>query len=80
MFGCEGKSWIAMGDPVGAEGSVDDAAWQFREACDKAGAWPVFYQVNESSLGRYIEMGLKMIKLGETARVRLKDFSLVGSV
>jgi phosphatidylglycerol lysyltransferase len=79
MFGCEGKSWIAMGDPVGAEESVDDAAWQFREACDKAGVLPVFYQVNESALGRYIEMGLKMIKLGETARVRLKDFSLVGS-
>jgi len=79
MFGCEGKSWVAMGDPVGAEGSVDDAAWRFREACDEAGALPVFYQVNESSLGRYIEMGLKMIKLGETARVRLKDFSLIGS-
>ncbi len=79
MFGCEGKSWIAMGDPVGSESSVDDAAWRFREACDQAGARPVFYQVNERSLGRYIEMGLAMIKLGETARVRLKTFSLQGS-
>ena len=57
-----------MGDPVGPDASTDDAAWKFREACDEAVVWPVFYQVNESSLGRYIEMGLSMIKLGETAR------------
>ena len=67
-----------MGDPVGPDSSADDAAWRFREACDQVGVWPVFYQVNESSLGRYVEMGLSMIKIGESARVRLKDFSLQG--
>jgi len=72
MFGCEGKSWIAMGDPVGPDASADDAAWKFREACDENSVWPAFYQVNEASLGRYIEIGLSMIKLGETARVRLQ--------
>ncbi len=79
MFGCEGGSWIAMGDPVGLASSVDDAAWQFCEACDAAGVTPVFYQVMDSTLGRYIEMGMSMIKLGELARVPLKDFSLEGS-
>lgn len=79
MFGCEGKSWIAMGDPIGPEPSADDAAWNFREACDTAGVWPVFYQVHESSLGRYVEMGLTMLKLGEEARVPLENFSLEGS-
>ncbi len=76
MFGCEGRSWIAMGDPVGPEESADDAAWRFREACDEAGVWPVFYQVDEGSLSRYIDMGFSMIKLGEEARVRLPEFSL----
>ncbi len=69
MFGCQGKSWIAMGDPVGPDDSADDAAWQFREACDRAGVRPAFYQVAESSLARYIDMGMSMIKLGELARV-----------
>lgn len=79
MFGCEGKSWIAMGDPVGPEASADDAVWQFREACDEAGVFPVFYQVDETQLGRYIEMGLSLIKIGEDARVPLTNFSLEGS-
>jgi phosphatidylglycerol lysyltransferase len=79
MFGCEGTSWIAMGDPIGSEESADDAAWRFREACDEAGVWPVFYQVDEANLARYIEMGLSMIKIGEEARVPLNDFSLEGS-
>ncbi len=79
MFGGEGKSWIAMGDPVGPKESADDAAWRFREDCDEQGVWPVFYQVDESSLSRYIEMGLSMLKLGEEARVPLADFSLEGS-
>lgn len=79
MYGCEGKSWITMSDPIGPEDSADDAAWKFREACDAAGVYPVFYQVDESALGRYIEMGLTMLKLGEEARVPLTNLSLEGS-
>jgi phosphatidylglycerol lysyltransferase len=79
MFGGEGNSWISMGDPIGPRASADDAAWRFREACDEQGVWSVFYQVDESSLSRYIEMGLSMLKLGEEARVPLADFSLEGS-
>ncbi|TWU56353.1 bifunctional lysylphosphatidylglycerol flippase/synthetase MprF [Rubripirellula reticaptiva] len=79
MFGCEGKSWITMGDPVGPQESADDAAWKFREACDVAGVYPVFYQVDESNLSRYIDMGLTLLKLGEEGRVPLADFSLEGS-
>ena len=79
MFGCEGNSWVSMGDPVGRKESADDAAWEFREACDAAGVHPVFYQVDQSSLGRYVEMGFSMLKLGEQARTPLTDFSLQGS-
>lgn len=79
MFGCEGRSWIAMGDPIGAPESCDDAAWRFREACDVAGVRPVFYQVDASSLGRYVEMGMAIIKIGEDARVSLPSFTLKGS-
>lgn len=80
MFGHHGNCWISMGDPVGPKSSADDAAWSFMEACDAAGVRPVFYQTDESSLGRYVDMGLTMLKLGEEARVSLTDFSLEGSV
>ena len=79
MFGCQGNSWISMGDPIGPIKAANDAAWNFREACDAAGVHPVFYQVDESNLSRYIEMGLSLIKIGEEARVPLNDFSLEGS-
>lgn len=79
MFGCEGQSWITMGDPIGPRDSADEAAWQFREECDAAGVYPVFYQVDENALSRYIEMGLSMLKIGECARVPLTSFTLVGS-
>ncbi|MBX3423782.1 MAG: DUF2156 domain-containing protein [Pirellulaceae bacterium] len=59
-----------------AESSADDAAWNFREACYAVSVWPVFYQVEESSLGRYVEMGLKLVKIGEEAKVPLSTFSL----
>ncbi|MDB4353322.1 bifunctional lysylphosphatidylglycerol flippase/synthetase MprF [bacterium] len=76
MFGSEGSSWVSMGDPVGPKESADEAAWKFREACDSQGKWPVFYQIDESCLSRYIEMGLSLLKLGEEAKVPLQDFSL----
>ncbi|QDV85867.1 bifunctional lysylphosphatidylglycerol flippase/synthetase MprF [Planctomycetes bacterium TBK1r] len=79
MFGCEGRSWITMSDPIGPEESADDAAWKFREGCDAAGVVPVFYQVSEEYLARYIEMGMTMLKLGEEGRVPLENFSLEGS-
>ncbi len=79
MFGCQGGSWIAMGDPVGAESSRNDAAWRFREACDAAGVLTVFYQVEEKQFSRYIEMGLSIVKIGEDARIPLSDFSLEGN-
>ena len=76
MYGCEGGSWISMGDPVGPKEAADDAAWKFREACDAQGKRPVFYQVDAAGLSRYIEMGLSLLKLGEEAKVPLGEFSL----
>lgn len=79
MFGIEGRSWVSMGDPVGPREAADELAWDFREYCDAGGRRPVFYQVDESRLSTYIEMGMTLIKLGEEARVPLEDFGLDGS-
>ena len=79
MYGVEGRSWIAMGDPVGTEEAWFELAWQFREMCDRYGGWPVFYEVGPEKLHLYLDLGLTLIKLGEEARVPLDSFSLEGS-
>jgi phosphatidylglycerol lysyltransferase len=78
MYGVEGRSWVAMGDPMGPEDQRAEVAWMFRELCDQHGAWTVFYQVGEKRLHLYVDLGLSLVKLGEEARVPLAEFSLAG--
>lgn len=79
MFCIEKRSWISMGDPVGPEEEWANLIWRFREQADRAGGWPVFYQVGHERLHLYLDAGFSMVKLGEEARVRLSEFSLDGS-
>jgi phosphatidylglycerol lysyltransferase len=79
MYGVEGRSWVAMGDPVGPEPERAELAWRFRELCDQHRGWCSFYQVNERRLHLYVDLGLSLIKLGEEARVPLADFTLAGA-
>ena len=79
MYDVEGRSWVAMGDPVGDDVNVRrELVWSFRERCERAGGWPVFYQVNPDDLDLYLETGMQLLKIGEEARVRLADFNLDG--
>ncbi|WP_254427330.1 bifunctional lysylphosphatidylglycerol flippase/synthetase MprF [Rhodanobacter sp. C01] len=79
MFDTEGRSWVAMGDPVGAdENARRELVWAFLEQCERAGGWPVFYQVNPADLDLYLEVGLNLLKIGEEARVQLDSFNLDG--
>lgn len=78
MYAVEGRSWIAMGDPVGPPERRAELAWRFREEADRHGAWPVFYQVRAESLPLYIDLGLTFVKLGEEAIVPLTGWSLEG--
>ena len=78
MFQPVGKCWVAMGDPVGPTAVREQLVWEFREACDRYAAWPVFYQVNAANLPMYIDAGFSLSKLGEEARVDLTDFALAG--
>ncbi|NIA16936.1 MAG: bifunctional lysylphosphatidylglycerol flippase/synthetase MprF, partial [Planctomycetes bacterium] len=79
MYAVEGRSWIAMGNPVGPEQEWDDLIWQFYETCRKYGGWPVFYEIQEDKLRFYFDLGLSFFKIGEEGRICLKDFSLEGS-
>jgi phosphatidylglycerol lysyltransferase len=79
MYGVEGRSWVALGDPVGPADVRTELAWRFREAADRHGAWAVFYEVGAASLPLYIDLGLTLLKLGEEAQVSLTGFSLEGA-
>ena len=78
MYGIEGRSWIAMGDPIGPEEEWEELLWKFRELCDRHDGRPVFYQVDNEHLDFYVDLGMTFLKLGEEGRVSLQDFSLEG--
>ncbi len=78
MYARSGRSWVALGDPVGPPAEWPDLIWQFREMVDQTAGWPVFYQVSGEALPFYLDLGLSFVKLGEEARVRLDGFSLQG--
>src|SRR6185295_9728019 len=78
MYGVEGRSFIAMGDPIGPEDEKTELIWKFRELCDLHAGWPVFYQVSRATLHLYLDVGLTLLKIGEEARVPLDDFNLEG--
>jgi Uncharacterized conserved protein len=78
MYGVEGRSWIAMGDPIGVDDEKQELIWQFRAMCDVHAGWPVFYEVQRQNLHFYLDLGLTLLKIGEEARVSLKGFSLDG--
>jgi len=78
MFGMEGRSAIALGDPVGPPTEAPELIWQFREYCDRRDSFCVFYQVRHDNLPGYLDIGLTLLKIGQEAFVPLESFSLEG--
>jgi phosphatidylglycerol lysyltransferase len=78
MYGVEGNSYVAMGDPVAPPEQARELAWRFRELCEYHGGWSVFYQIGRQNLDLYIDLGVNLLKIGEEARVPLAAFSLEG--
>lgn len=78
MYGRQGRSWIALFDPVGPPDVWPELVWGFVEAARQAGARAVFYETSPEQLALYADAGLRFYKLGEQARVDLEGFSLTG--
>ncbi|MCC7416893.1 MAG: bifunctional lysylphosphatidylglycerol flippase/synthetase MprF [Acidobacteria bacterium] len=79
MYAVQGRTFAALGDPVGPPDRVGAMVRLFVERCDDFGGVPAFYEVSNQHLARYADMGLTFIKLGEDARVDLAAFSIDGS-
>ena len=78
MFGVRGRSWIAMGAPVGLKEEQHELLWRFRELADAHAARPGFYGLGPDLLPEMVEMGFAIQKAGEAAVVPLESFSLQG--
>jgi len=78
MYGVQGRSWIALGEPVGPEEEWSGLAWRFKETVDEYGGWTVFHTVGRASLPLCVDLGLTLLKIGEDGRVPLAAFSLEG--
>ena len=78
MFGVRGRSWIAMGAPVGLKAEAHELLWRFRELADAHAARPGFYGLGPEHLPEMVEMGFAIQKAGEAAVVPLESFSLQG--
>ncbi|MEP7245064.1 MAG: bifunctional lysylphosphatidylglycerol flippase/synthetase MprF [Gammaproteobacteria bacterium] len=78
MYQVNGRSWIALGDPIGPRARAEELVWRFRELSDYHGGRTVFYQASGERLPLYVDLGLAALKIGEEARVPLQTFTLEG--
>ena len=78
MYSIEGRSIVALGDPVADESKIPELIWTFYEMTKRIGGKPVFYEVKEKFLWAYIEAGCSVLKLGEEAVVNLDVFKIEG--
>jgi phosphatidylglycerol lysyltransferase len=78
MYAVRGRTWVALGDPVGPAELKGDMISAFLERADDFAGVPVFYEIAKDDLHCYADRGLTFVKLGEEARVDLASFSLEG--
>jgi len=78
MFGVRGRSWIAMGGPVGRREERMELLWRFRELADAHAARPAIYGLGPEDLPDVVELGFSIQKTGECAETPLDGFSLEG--
>jgi phosphatidylglycerol lysyltransferase len=78
MYATSGRSWIALGDPIGSDAVSASLVWDFHELADAHGGLTAFYQVPAASLPMYLQLGLSPIKIGDSARVPLEGFCYEG--
>ena len=78
MYGRQGRSWIALFDPVGERHAIPELVWSFVEAARAAGCRAVFYQISPGLLSHCADAGLRAFKLGELAVADLGAFEMKG--
>ncbi|TXH34962.1 MAG: bifunctional lysylphosphatidylglycerol flippase/synthetase MprF [Rhodospirillaceae bacterium] len=75
MYGRHGRSWIAIGDPVGPRSAWTDLIWDFRDQADRHRGEVAFFDIRPDCLPIYLDLGLQVTEIGERARVSLDGFA-----
>ncbi|QGZ63908.1 bifunctional lysylphosphatidylglycerol flippase/synthetase MprF [Paraburkholderia acidisoli] len=78
MYAKRGRTWAALHDPVGPREEWPALIREFVTLAHAHGGRAAFYQVRADALPLYLDAGLTLMKLGEEARVMLKEFDLKG--
>src|SRR6478735_656887 len=78
MYGRQGRSWIALFDPIGDRSAIPELVWRFVESARAAGCRAVFYQISPALLSHCADAGLRAFKLGELAVADLHTFEMKG--
>jgi phosphatidylglycerol lysyltransferase len=71
MTALRGQSSIALGDPIGPSQRAQDLLWAFRERAERQRLWPVVVSASRALAPLYLEAGLTLTHIGDTARVDL---------
>ncbi|MEG1808146.1 MAG: phosphatidylglycerol lysyltransferase domain-containing protein, partial [Cetobacterium sp.] len=71
MFGNTNSNLISMGDPIGDKKSFQEIIREFYRIGRESGKNIAFYEISKEHLAEYLELGLKIIKIGEEAIVNL---------
>jgi phosphatidylglycerol lysyltransferase len=79
MYGDQGRTRVAMADPVGNEEKFEGVYWRFMEQAQDEGMRVALYQVGAAMIPVCVEMGMRIYKLGEEAMVPLETFDLASS-
>jgi phosphatidylglycerol lysyltransferase len=79
MYGKHGRSWIALFDPIGRGDERRELIRRFIDLADDHGGRAAFHEVRAETLPLYLDAGLKVMKIGEEARIALPDFTLDGA-
>ena len=78
IYGVRGRTWVVLGDPIGAREHWAEMVWAARRACDAAGGRLCFFQASEEMLPLFVDLGLRAYKYGEEAHIPLASFTLAG--
>jgi phosphatidylglycerol lysyltransferase len=74
----EGRTALALGDPIGPDRDLPQAIESFRNLCSLNDWFPAFYQVLPDHLRLYHRLGFRSLQIGQEAMIELQSFSLEG--
>jgi phosphatidylglycerol lysyltransferase len=75
-YDLNGRTAIALGDPVGPAEEVPQAIDSFRDYCQRNDWTPAFYQVRPQYLAHYEALGFSVVGIGQEGRIDLAESSL----